>query len=151
MVTKGERGRQDELRDLGLTDIYNSWWEPNCTAQGNLLNALWWSKWERNLKTCRYMYAYSWFRFPWWLSGKESAYTAGDLGLIPGLGRSPGVGHGTHSSTLACRIPWTEEPGGLQSGSHRVGHEATKQWQRSWFTFLCSRNWHNIVKQLHSN
>ena len=30
----------------------------------------------------------------------------------------------THSSTLAWRIPWTEEPGGLQSiGSHRVGHD----------------------------
>ena len=29
----------------------------------------------------------------------------------------------THSVTLACRIPWTEEPGGLQSmGSQRVGH-----------------------------
>ena len=28
-----------------------------------------------------------------------------------------------HSSTLACRIPWREEPGGLQSmGSRRVGH-----------------------------
>ena len=30
----------------------------------------------------------------------------------------------THSSILACRIPWTEEPGGLQSmGSQRVGHD----------------------------
>ena len=30
----------------------------------------------------------------------------------------------THSSTLAWRIPWTEEPGGLQSmGSQRVGHD----------------------------
>ena len=29
----------------------------------------------------------------------------------------------THSSILARRIPWTEEPGRLQSmGSHRVGH-----------------------------
>ena len=29
-----------------------------------------------------------------------------------------------HSSTLAWKIPWTEEPGGLQSmGSHRVGHD----------------------------
>ena len=27
---------------------------------------------------------------PWWLSGKESACNEGDLGLIPGLGRSPG-------------------------------------------------------------
>ena len=30
----------------------------------------------------------------------------------------------THSSILACRIPWTEEPVRLQSiGSHRVGHD----------------------------
>ena len=30
----------------------------------------------------------------------------------------------THASTLAWRIPWTEEPGGLQSmGSHRVRHD----------------------------
>ena len=29
-----------------------------------------------------------------------------------------------HSSTLAWRIPWTEEPGGVQSmGSQRVGHD----------------------------
>jgi len=32
-------------------------------------------------------------------------------------------GMATHSSILAWRIPWTEEPGGLQSmGSQRVGH-----------------------------
>ena len=29
----------------------------------------------------------------------------------------------THSSILAWRIPWTEEPGGLQSRGHRVGHD----------------------------
>ena len=33
-------------------------------------------------------------------------------------------GIATHSSVLAWRIPWTEEPGGLQSmGSQRVGHD----------------------------
>ena len=33
-------------------------------------------------------------------------------------------GMATHSSSLAWRIPWTEEPGGLQSmGSQRVGHD----------------------------
>ena len=32
--------------------------------------------------------------FPGGLDGKESAYHAGDLALIPGLGRSPGGGHG---------------------------------------------------------
>ena len=49
----------------------------------------------------------------------------GDIGSIPGLGRSPGGGsHKTHSSILAWKIPWTEAPGGLQSkGSHRVGHD----------------------------
>ena len=32
-------------------------------------------------------------------------------------------GMATHSSIVACRIPWTEEPGGLQSmGLQRVGH-----------------------------
>ena len=39
---------------------------------------------------------------------------AGDLGSIPGLGRSPEEGMATHSSILAWRIPWTEELGRLQ-------------------------------------
>ena len=40
-------------------------------------------------------------------------------------------GMGTHSSILACRIPWTEEPGGLQSvGLRGVRQdEATQQQQ----------------------
>ena len=45
--------------------------------------------------------------------GKESARNAGDPGSIPGLGRSLGEGNGNHSSILAWRIPWTEEPGRL--------------------------------------
>ena len=36
-----------------------------------------------------------------------------DVGLIPGLGRPLEEGMATHSSILAWRIPWTEEPGGL--------------------------------------
>ena len=53
--------------------------------------------------------------------GKESACSAGDLGLIPGSGRSPGEANGNHSSVLAWEIPWTEEPGWLQCmGSQRV-------------------------------
>ena len=38
-----------------------------------------------------------------------------DMGLIPGLGRSSGGGMATYSSILEWRIPWTEEPGTLQS------------------------------------
>ena len=36
-----------------------------------------------------------------------------DVGSIPGLERSSRVGHGTHSSTPAWKIPWTEEAGRL--------------------------------------
>ena len=44
-------------------------------------------------------------------------------GLISGWGRSLEEGMAAHSSILAWRIPWTEEPGGLQStGSQRVRH-----------------------------
>ena len=44
--------------------------------------------------------------------GKESACNAGELGWIPGSGRSPGGGNGNPLHTLAWRIPCTEEPGG---------------------------------------
>ena len=59
-----------------------------------------------------------------------------DACSILGLGRSPGVENSNplqyssekamapHSSTLAWKIPWAEESGGLQSmGSLRVGHD----------------------------
>ena len=51
------------------------------------------------------------------------ACNAEDLGSIPGSREKEMT---THSSTLAWRIIWTEEPGGLQStGSKRVGHDCT--------------------------
>ena len=47
-----------------------------------------------------------------------------DAGLIPGLERSLEEDMATHSSILAWRIPWTEEPGRLQSiESQRVRHD----------------------------
>ena len=62
--------------------------------------------------------------FPGGSGGKESACNAGHLGLIPGLGRSLEKGMATHSSILAWRIPWTEEPGGLYyMRSQRVRHD----------------------------
>ena len=51
--------------------------------------------------------------FPGGSDGKAFVYNAGDLGSMA-----------IHSSTIAWKIPWTEEPGRLQSmGSHRVGHD----------------------------
>ena len=48
-------------------------------------------------------------------AGKESACDVGDLGSIPGLGRSPGEGKAIHSSIQAWRIPWTVQYMGSQS------------------------------------
>ena len=49
---------------------------------------------------------------------------AGDVGSIPGLERSPEEEIATYSSSLAWRIPWTKEPGRLQTmGLQRVGHD----------------------------
>ena len=45
---------------------------------------------------------------------------------VPSMGQEDPLekGMATHSSVLAWRIPWTEEPGGLQStGSQRDGHD----------------------------
>ena len=54
---------------------------------------------------------------------KNMPANTGNAGSIPGLGRSPEEEMATHSSILAWRIPWTEEPGGLQSMElHRIGH-----------------------------
>ena len=60
--------------------------------------------------------------------GKEYAGNTREAGSISGLGGPPGDRHplekATHSSILAWRTPWTEDPGGLPSmGSHRVGHD----------------------------
>ena len=49
---------------------------------------------------------------------------AGDMGSTPGLGRSPGRGHGNQLQYSCLEISWTEKPGRLQSlGSQRVGHD----------------------------
>ena len=47
-----------------------------------------------------------------------------DAALIPGLGRSPGGGHGNPLQFIAWRIPWTEELDKLRSlESQRVRHD----------------------------
>ena len=93
----------------------------------------------KNLLQCRRPWFNSWVRkilwrrdrlltpvhmgFPRGSDGKESAYNAGDLGLILGLGPWRRAWQPT-PVFLPGESPWTEEPGGLQSmGSQRVGHD----------------------------
>ena len=54
----------------------------------------------------------------------KASCNVGDVGSTLGSRRSLGEVNATHSSILAWRIPWTKEPGGLQSrGSQRVRHD----------------------------
>ena len=54
---------------------------------------------------------------------KNLPANAGDVGSIPVSGRSPGAGNDSPLQYPSWKIPWTEEPGGLQSmGLQRVGH-----------------------------
>ena len=56
--------------------------------------------------------------------GKESACQCRSRGFDPWVRKIPWRRKWHHSSILAWRIPWTEEPGRLQStGSHRVRHD----------------------------
>ena len=57
-----------------------------------------------------------------------NARDTGDMGLIPGSGRSTGEGNGNPLSIPAWKISWTEEPGRLHSTGSQVRHDlATKQ------------------------
>ena len=59
--------------------------------------------------------------FPWWLSGKEYACNAGDMGSIPESGRSPGEGNGNQLQYSCLDNPmdrgawWATVPGVAKS------------------------------------
>ena len=57
--------------------------------------------------------------FPGGSAGKESACNAGDLGSIPGLGRSPGEGKG-----------YPLQYSGLENSMDYIVHAVTKSWTR---------------------
>ena len=77
-------------------------------------------------------YEFDYFRYIFgllrYLSGKESAWQHRRWGFNPWARGSLEKGMAAHSSTLAWRIPWTEEPGGLQS----IGLQRVKTWLKDW-------------------
>ena len=87
-IFQSSRRAPKSIWDVGFTT--NS-----CITQGCLLENIW--------------------VFPDGSDDKEFPCSAGDLGVIPGSERSPVKGNGYPASILAWRIPWTEEPGRLQS------------------------------------
>ena len=67
---------------------------------------------------------YTYVYIPGDSDGKASACNAGDLGSTLGQEDPLKKEMAIHFSTLAWKIPWTEEPGGRQSkGSQRVRHD----------------------------
>ena len=78
---------------------------------------------------------------------RNSPANAGDIkeaGSIPRSEISSGGGMANHSSILAWRIPWTEEPGGLQStGSQRIRHD----WATNTFHFQRVDEWRPVRRQ----
>ena len=108
--------------------FYSGGSEPVCSDLGQALtnenpgNCCYHGNWGQDRKA----------GFPGGPDSKEPACNGSNPGLIPGWGRPPlERGMAAHSSVLAWRIPWTEEPGGLQSmGSQTVGHN----WAISTFT-----------------
>ena len=73
------------------------------------------------------MSIYTHIKLPQWLSGKESSCQSGRRRRqVQSLSQEDPLEEGvaTHSIILAWTIPWSEEPGGLQSmGLQRVGHD----------------------------
>jgi len=81
--------------------------------------------------------------FPGGSDCKELSADTGDPGSILGSERSLEKEMATHSSILAWRIPWTEEPGRLQSmGSQRVRHYRVTN------TFTFTSIWVQMLKSI---
>ena len=81
-----------------------------------------------------YVTIYRTLSFPWGSAGKESSYNAGDLGLIPGFGRSPGEGNGWLSFTELWNslLPLDIYP--LGDVGQSLGWE--DPWRRKWQSTL---------------
>ena len=85
--------------------------------------------------------------FPHSSVGKELACNAGDLGSIPGQEDPLVKEMATHSSILAWRILWTEEPGGLQSSGSQKLDTATDSPAPTQIQFFFFNIW-NISDKL---
>ena len=152
MEGRRRRGRQRTRWLDGSTDWMDmswgssrSWW---WMGKPGLLQSMGWQRirhnWETELNSTDPLSTHVRWHYLnlFWVFGKEpqllGSGRVGGAGAVPfglgcnagGLGSIPGwedcleKGMATHSSILAWRIPWTEEPGGIWSvGLQRVGYD----------------------------
>ena len=100
-----------------------------CTEEPGGLQFIGWQRvghnWATSTRLTFFWALHYFLGFPGGSDGKESACNEGDLGLIPGLGRSPAEGHGNHSSILAWRIPM--DRGAWQATVHGIAELDTTE------------------------
>ena len=122
------QSQRDWLQCLTCADVFH----PHANRHG-----VWHAHAYGSVSLCDHLLPSMLF-FPGRSDSKEFACNVGDPGSISGSGRSPGKGTATHSSILAWKIPWTEEPGRLQSmWLQRVRHDwatNTHTWYSSILT-----------------
>ena len=142
------------MKQGNIVQLLNSWlwWFGNmfsCSDRGKRRHDF---KINLFMAVCSVVFSGGW-------DGKKICLQCGIPGFYLWLGRSPGERDGTHSSTLAWKIPWTEEPGRLQSmGSLGVRHNwatsfslfTSMHWRRKWKptpVFLPgeSQGWRSLV------
>ena len=77
----------------------------------------------------------------WWLNGKESACNVGDLGLIPGLGRSVGGGHGNPLQYSCLENPYGQRNlAGYSPQGHKESNVTEATCQGMIYTFVKGRS-----------
>ena len=104
-------GQSSGLQSMGSQRVGHDWSDLACTHVGS---------WILLTSYCIcldwiFHSRYSLNRLPWWLRWYSIWLQCRTWGLTPGSQNPLERGMATHSSVLAWRIPWTEEPGGLGS------------------------------------
>ena len=82
--------------------------------------------------------------FPGGSDGKESTCSAGDLGLIPGLERSPGKGHGDWLQYSCLENPM--DSGAWHSSWYHTESDTTEQLSTAQHSIIYIRSWHSSAK-----
>ena len=124
-LLKGKGGREEINWELYKIDDQQGPTEQRRKLYSVLCNTLYGKRIGKKTDVC---ICITELGLPWWRSGKEFTCNAGDVGSIPGLGRSPAEGNGYPQQHSCWEIPQTEETGYNPWGNKIAGYNlATKQ------------------------